>query len=774
MVLYCAVFTNIRGYLFGYFKPIAQNVYGDSALWFLIADANGLSGNSDLTVGQALNIPSRVSSASGANTFTPYNASKVIGDTSPNLPQPVAQAQGGGGGGCGGLGTILMIVVIAVVTIYTAGAATAALSTTLSGAATAGVSTMTLGATALAGGAGMAGLAGAMIGAAVGNIAGQAFAVGTGMQKDFNWSQVGLSALTAGITAGIGSYFGPVTNATPWYSVAGRAALGAGLSQGIGDQLGMGVKFSWTNVAMAAVSSGVNSAVKANTPFNDSRYGLFNDTMNGFATGMTMNALRGGQMTPAQVATDAFGNALGSSIVAQIQETQQATALRQASIKLTQADARGLYPDVNFDEVPMPVDYSIGTGKLGGPQMIGGGLGVDENLGGGGDGNAAMYEKEDWSSIKRGQATVAQDQAPLAALRAAGLSQQEAQAMYGQMRRNGQIKLNADGVPQVQPGQVLDYNLSDMSGAALGGREIGRESAIRAAKQAEKTANEATNETTRLLNRAPGQRMTPSATSEARATSEANNGFAGAYDEFGLFSMPGTAPIWENVINPMVAKGIAVGTWATTKIPALTNFKQDGLAGPSQQMDDMYRLSQSSDANFFTRMFAAQGAGNLAMGVGGAQILFPETPLDVGLTVLGGAQSVRATWGAVRGASVGANKTGTVWDAIQPVGPMHPGSVIPQKFELALESGGKIWVDGNATKHVAEYAAAKAINSTPEAVRLASQVQLESLGSAVNTAVQNGVTYRQVMNVNNWELIFAPPKSADQLPALYHALYKGK
>ena len=122
----------------------------------------------------------------------------------------------------------------------------------------------------------------------------------------------------------------------------------------------------------------------------------------------------------------------------------------------------------------------------------------------------------------------------------------------------------------------------------------------------------------------------------------------------------------------------------------------------------------------------------------------------------------------------GANKTGTVWDAIRPVGPMHPGSVIPQSFELSLENGAKIWVDGNATKHVAEYAATKAINSTPEAVRLVSQVQLASLESAVNTAVQNGITYRQVIKVNNWELIFAPPKSADQFPALYHALYKGK
>lgn len=314
---------------------IAKNVYGDSALWYLIADANGLSGNSDLRVGQALSIPSRVGSGSNANTFTPYNSSKVIGDTSPNLPQPAPRAQGGGGG-CGGLGSILIIVVIAVVTIYTAGAATAFLApagSAAAGAATTFGATMSLGASAMAGGA-MVGtvsatalgatmggmMAGAAIGAAVGSIAGQGVAMAAGMQKEFNWNQVGLSALSAGLTAGIGSYFGPTTNA---WELAGRAALGTGLSQGIGDQLGMGVKFSWTNVALAAVSSGMNSAMKMYSPFkaND----LFNNSMNGFASGMTMNALRGGKMTAAQVATDAFGNALGNSIAAQIgQGSQQA------------------------------------------------------------------------------------------------------------------------------------------------------------------------------------------------------------------------------------------------------------------------------------------------------------------------------------------------------------------------------------------------------------------------------------------------------------------
>ncbi|NVE01681.1 hemagglutinin [Massilia sp. BJB1822] len=105
---------------------------------------------------------------------------------------------------------------------------------------------------------------------------------------------------------------------------------------------------------------------------------------------------------------------------------------------------------------------------------------------------------------------------------------------------------------------------------------------------------------------------------------------------------------------------------------------------------------------------------------------------------------------------------------------MHPGSLIPKKFELVLENGGKVWADGHATKHLAEYAAGKAVDYTPEAVRLASQVQLKSLGDAVNMAVKNGLVYRNAIYVNNWELVFAPPKSAEQLPALYHALYKGK
>ncbi|MCP5005958.1 MAG: LysM peptidoglycan-binding domain-containing protein, partial [Planctomycetes bacterium] len=38
-------------------QSIASTVWGDASLWYLIADANGLNGNEDLTAGLRLSIP---------------------------------------------------------------------------------------------------------------------------------------------------------------------------------------------------------------------------------------------------------------------------------------------------------------------------------------------------------------------------------------------------------------------------------------------------------------------------------------------------------------------------------------------------------------------------------------------------------------------------------------------------------------------------------------------------------------------------------------------
>ncbi|MBU6514040.1 MAG: hemagglutinin repeat-containing protein, partial [Betaproteobacteria bacterium] len=118
--------------------------------------------------------------------------------------------------------------------------------------------------------------------------------------------------------------------------------------------------------------------------------------------------------------------------------------------------------------------------------------------------------------------------------------------------------------------------------------------------------------------------------------------------------------------------------------------------------------------------------------------------------------------------------TGTVWDSITATQPNYPGSVIPQSFEMSLPNGQSVWVHGNATEHMAEYAQMVANNNPPGVVQLTTQQQLSSLQSAVNTATQGGVPYNQLINVGGWELKFAPPRQPGQLPALIHALPTGK
>ncbi len=89
------------------------------------------------------------------------------------------------------------------------------------------------------------------------------------------------------------------------------------------------------------------------------------------------------------------------------------------------------------------------------------------------------------------EAVVGQGQGPLAALAAAGLDRQQQIAAYGQLVASGQVQLNAQGIPIVQPGQVLRVDLSDMSAAQLGGRAIAQESAGRAQREQQLAAQQA-------------------------------------------------------------------------------------------------------------------------------------------------------------------------------------------------------------------------------------------------------------------------------------------
>ncbi len=67
-------------------QTIAQQAYGDSRLWFLVAEANGLASDRDLRVGATVTIPNRVSgNHNDYKTFKPYDPGKLIGDTQPTM-----------------------------------------------------------------------------------------------------------------------------------------------------------------------------------------------------------------------------------------------------------------------------------------------------------------------------------------------------------------------------------------------------------------------------------------------------------------------------------------------------------------------------------------------------------------------------------------------------------------------------------------------------------------------------------------------------------------
>jgi RHS repeat-associated protein len=125
----------------------------------------------------------------------------------------------------------------------------------------------------------------------------------------------------------------------------------------------------------------------------------------------------------------------------------------------------------------------------------------------------------------------------------------------------------------------------------------------------------------------------------------------------------------------------------------------------------------------------------------------------------------------------GTSRTGTVWDYITPttntrLAGKYAGSQIPRYFELTASGGQRFWVDANVTEHIAEFTRMKAQNYNTEAVRLATQIHLESLHAAVSKAAEQGIEYGKMIRIGDWELRFMPPKSVNELPQLVHGLYK--
>jgi len=211
-------------------KSIAQAVYGNASLWYVVAQANALNGDADLAVGLSLSIPAVTTSKNDSTTFKPYNPSEIQGSTTPNLPviapPPPPPKQH-----CNVIAAIVVIAVVVAASFIVGPLAAAALQS---------------------------GIAGIAVGAAAGSAAGQLAGDALGTHQGFSFGEVFTAAATAVVTAGVGEYLNTVGE-VGFVAHAIQGAAGYVAQDAVEKLTGEPAHFSWAGLVANSVASGVAS-----------------------------------------------------------------------------------------------------------------------------------------------------------------------------------------------------------------------------------------------------------------------------------------------------------------------------------------------------------------------------------------------------------------------------------------------------------------------------------------------------------------------------------
>jgi len=315
-------------------NSIALMVWGDSSLWYLIADANGLTSDSALSVGQTLVIPNNVSNIRNAtDTFKPYNPGQIIGDTTPTMP--IAPPPKEDGGGCSAAQIIVIIIVI-VASIFTAGAALAAAGATFG-------TIMSTGAAFFAGSAGfsLTTVAVGFAAGAVGSIVGQAAGMALGIQDEFSWGDVAVGGVTGAVTAGMGGWSKPAGDLAKAGTIVAKGAISYTANYAANKAVGNDVTFRWSDVAANVAASAVMSQVgKVDT--QSVALQTIQDGLRGTVSGILTRELKrtfghAGKQSDEVIAMNAFGQAVGNSIGRVTQKTYAEEFKKERAEKLKAA-----------------------------------------------------------------------------------------------------------------------------------------------------------------------------------------------------------------------------------------------------------------------------------------------------------------------------------------------------------------------------------------------------------------------------------------------------
>ena len=328
-------------------ESIALHLYGDSSLWYLLADANGISdrgaqagSGEQLHIGQRLTIPPVAIGQHHTNaTHKVLNANQMIGNTSatvaaplPPTPPPLPKKNHGL------FAKIVVGVVAAVATVMTAGIMGAIAGVAEGGLFSTGV--------AVLGGSLKLGLeatlAAGFSAGFIGNIASQGAAKVLGLQEDISFKSALITGLATAASSGLlrglnasGGYkdFVNTVEQSPLskaFNVASAATMMEqnALSQSISLALQKHQHFDWEQLAAAGVTAGLMGGTvgkKLDTTLRkvDHNTGMLTTELRSLARAGADSAVSGSQFSAVQVLEDTLGDAIGSALTDKREELGQ-------------------------------------------------------------------------------------------------------------------------------------------------------------------------------------------------------------------------------------------------------------------------------------------------------------------------------------------------------------------------------------------------------------------------------------------------------------------
>lgn len=316
-------------------ESIALQVYGDSGLWYLIADANGITernayaGNDGpLHIGQRLNIPPAATGQHHTNvTHKVFNANQKIGNTQATAPlpppPPIPKTHHNL------LAKIVVSVVAVVATVLTAGV--------LGVGGFAGLDTLFHTGLSVLGGGIMSStsstLAAGFSAGFIGSMASQGVANALGLQKDLDFKSALITGMATAATAGFGRALNGLNalgdlkkslNDLPLsknFNIASAAELMEqnATSQGLNVALRRHQHFDWEALGIAGITGGIlgsDLSKRINHTLNqiDNNSGFLSSEYKSLLTEGTQTALTGTHFNAAQVLTENLGDAVASAI----------------------------------------------------------------------------------------------------------------------------------------------------------------------------------------------------------------------------------------------------------------------------------------------------------------------------------------------------------------------------------------------------------------------------------------------------------------------------